>query len=267
MRSLAYRGLRWLYRRLLPAEAKSTLRMRLLLEERDRPPARIERFEARSVVVLAPHMDDEVIGCGGALRRHVLAGARVTVVFLTDGAAQGPELAEVRKAESRRAAEILGFQELCFLDEPDGALACGPDVAQRLREALERVQPDVLYLPSMLDTHADHWATNLVLERALGLDGRMLAATRLRQYEVWTPLIVNAVVDIGDVVEAKQRALREFRSQLERTDLVHVTTALNQYRSIHLGHLGARRGHAEAFYECTVDEYRELLGRYRERRR
>lgn len=264
MRSLAYRGLRWIYRSLLPPEAKSTLRMRLLLEERDRPPTRIERFEARSVLVLAPHMDDEVIGCGGALRRHVLAGARVVVAFLTDGAAQGQELAEVRKAESRRAAEILGLHEQVYLDEPDGALASGPDVAQRLREVLERVQAEVLYLPSMLDTHADHWATNLILERCLGVDGRSLAATRLRQYEVWTPLIVNAVADIGDVVEDKQRALREFRSQLERTDLVHVTTALNQYRSIYLE---ARRGYAEAFYESDVDEYRHLLARYRERRR
>src|SRR5690348_6988030 len=41
--------------------------------------------EAGKVVVLAPHMDDEIIGCGGTIARHAAAGASVTVVYLTDG--------------------------------------------------------------------------------------------------------------------------------------------------------------------------------------
>src|ERR1700722_16160488 len=68
-----------------------------------------------TVVVLAPHMDDEVIGCGGTLARHVAAGAKITVIFLTDGRHGGripsgeagaraqagqQTLAEVRKAEA-----------------------------------------------------------------------------------------------------------------------------------------------------------------------
>ena len=79
--------------------------------------------------MLAPHMDDEVIGPGGTLRRHVEAGAAVTVVFLTDGRMGGYDdgtLSRRRKEESRQAAELLGFGDLLFLDAPDGKLRDEP---------------------------------------------------------------------------------------------------------------------------------------------
>jgi N-acetylglucosamine malate deacetylase 1 len=54
------------------------------------------------VVILAPHMDDEVIGCGGTLRKHVLNGADVTVVFLTDGRYGSSTLNDLLGAARRR---------------------------------------------------------------------------------------------------------------------------------------------------------------------
>ena len=94
---------------------------------------------AESVMVLAPHMDDETIGCGGTLARHVRAGASVKVVFLTDGRHGGGsqlralrgnarhagemELVATRKAEARQALGILGVQGMLFLDVEDGTLA------------------------------------------------------------------------------------------------------------------------------------------------
>ena len=47
------------------------------------------------IVVLAPHMDDETLGCGGTIARHVRAGAQVTVIFLTDGRRGGPSCADL----------------------------------------------------------------------------------------------------------------------------------------------------------------------------
>src|SRR5258705_86546 len=79
--------------------------------------------ESGKILVLAPHMDDEVLGCGGTIARHAQAGADVTVIFLTDGrrgigtiaALPEPErgrrereLVDTRKQEARRAGEILG---------------------------------------------------------------------------------------------------------------------------------------------------------------
>ena len=265
MASPLQRALRGLYRALVPASAKNTLRLRLLFDERDKPPVEVRDFDARAVLVLAPHMDDEVVGCGGALRRHALAGAPVSVVFLTDGCAcgdDGPDRGEVRKRESRRAAELLGLGELHFLDRPDGALKTDAALVQALRRRIEAARPEVLYLPSVLDTHDDHWATNLALAACLR-DGLDLGAARLRQYEVWTPLVANAVADVSAVWDDKLAALKCFASQMEATDLVRLASGLNQYRSVHRG---AGRGFAEAFYESDARTYAALLERVGERR-
>ena len=78
------RLLRATYRRLQPT-ARNNLRTWLALEQRDSPPTPISDYAHRTVVVLAPHSDDETIGCGGTLARHVECGAQVHVIFLTDG--------------------------------------------------------------------------------------------------------------------------------------------------------------------------------------
>lgn len=267
---------RQLYRWLMPSSAKSTLRLRLLLDERDKPPVVVDDFAPRSVLVLAPHPDDEVIGCGGALRRHVLAGAQVTVVFLTDGRSgdrelgknSGPgdeelarartELSTRRKRESEAAAEILGVQELLFLDGPDGALDDTPALTAQLRDVLRRCAPSLIYVPSMLDLHADHWATNRVFYHCL--DTLDETAPVLREYEVWTPLLVNRLVVIDDVMEEKRRALEQFASQ-NPARLVNATVGLNRYRSIYL-YQAKERQFAEAFYESSPEQYRLLFEKF-----
>src|SRR5208283_1519588 len=75
---------------------------------------------AESVLVLAPHMDDEVIGCGGTLAKHAARGASITVAFLTDGAAGGTVadgddrsgacLTGTRKREAHLALATLGIR-------------------------------------------------------------------------------------------------------------------------------------------------------------
>ncbi len=92
------------WRTILPASARSSLRLWVLLDTPDFSPRLIKEFTADPVVVLAPHMDDEVIGPGGAVLRHVEAGAAVTFVFMTDGAAGGRSLIRVCRRYARRRA-------------------------------------------------------------------------------------------------------------------------------------------------------------------
>jgi hypothetical protein len=77
--------IRWGYRRLLHPSARNSLQLTLMLAEHDRAPEPITDFTASRVLVLAPHMDDEVIRCGGVVARHVAAGAQVAVAYMTDG--------------------------------------------------------------------------------------------------------------------------------------------------------------------------------------
>lgn len=266
MRRLLERVTRGIYRSLIPQPVQNELRARLLFVERDKPPRAIVEFDAGPVLVLSPHMDDEVLGCGGTLRRHVLAGAPVTVVFLTDGALGNarrerlPEVAETRRAEARAAAELLGTTESIELGRPDGALEPDEALAAELAAICERVRPAVVYLPSILDAHADHFATGRAFADALERAGGWpTSGVRLRQYEVWSPLAANALVDVGPTFDDKLRALRCYASQTALVDFERTATGLADYRS---SQLDGGRGRAEAFFDSSVPEYQELLRRY-----
>jgi N-acetylglucosamine malate deacetylase 1 len=279
--SLLSRALDLLYGRYVPEPVRNSLRLQLSLLQRDREPRRAPPPAGR-VVVLAPHMDDEVFGCGATLAGSVAAGASVAVVFLTDGskgydAAATPDrpaaevrareaaLSRARKEESRRAGKILGYEDAVHLDLPDAALACTADAADRLAQALHRLQPDVVFLPFLTDIHHDHWLTNVLFAEAAGaLRPRVVCWG----YEVWIPAPANTVVDVTDVFELKARAMEEFVSQ-DQYAYRRAMVALNTYRSLFTAR-GA--GFAEAFYVAELPLYlglyrRIAIGRRRPRRR
>jgi LmbE family N-acetylglucosaminyl deacetylase len=224
----------------------------------DLPVSRCEPGKSR-VAVLAPHMDDEVIGCGGTIARHVTAGSDVAVIFLTDGRhGEGTnvtedEIVSVRKAEARCAAQILGVRAVTFLDAEDSRLRFDGGVAARLREILERERPEIVYLPFVLERHPDHRAANNVLFAAT--HGSVLRF-ECRGYEVWTPLFPNCLVRIDETIHLKRQALSCYQSQLATMDYLHSSIGLNAFRAVGLGSHGGR--FAEAFHALELDDYRRL---------
>jgi LmbE family N-acetylglucosaminyl deacetylase len=231
------------------------------------------------VLVLAPHMDDETIGCGGALAAHASAGSAVTVVFLTDcsrggqlkggnGKANGNggdhassaegSLSGQRRAEARRALSILGIERMVFMGARDGELAPTPELVKQLREVLLEVRPSLIYLPCFLEEHPDHRAVSDVL---LAASEKLPFEIQCLAYEVWTPLFPNCFVNIDAMMDTKRRAISEYATQLADCDYVHSTLGLNAYRSSAL--LGRSCSFAEAFLSVALSEYRHLYEDFR----
>lgn len=267
------RLLKRLYPTLAPPMVKNYLALYRLFIEDYGPPELLPVPPGGRLVVLAPHMDDEVIGCGGVLSRISRLGAEITVVYLTDGRRGNPALYErtdllpeqqrveeerlvrERKEEARRAAEILGIGNLIFLDRPDGRLEADAEIVSQVKGLFRELKPTAVYLPFITDRHPDHLATNQIFVRALKgekFDFQCLG------YETWGTLYPNCLFDIGEVIEAKRRALEQFASQMLHSDLVRIALGLNSYRSIY--YLGGR-GYAEAFFRTTPEGYVHL---YRE---
>jgi N-acetylglucosamine malate deacetylase 1 len=224
------------------------------------------------VLVLAPHMDDEVIGCGGAICKHVRKGAEVTVVFVTDGKhgnkdlsklvdedrrKQEVEVARTRRRESEKAIPILGVQRVIYWDAEEFTLTASKDLPAKLADLLATVQPDLVYLPFFLEEHPDHRAISWVLAEAV--DHRAFRFDCLG-YEVWTPLFPNYFVDISDVIQIKAKALQEYPSQLADTNYIHTVFGLNAFRSAVLLH---SKGYAEAFFYASLKEYLDLYRDFR----
>ena len=186
---------------------------------------------AQAALVLAPHPDDEVFGCAGAIARHVSAGVSVSVVVLTDGALYGD--ASVRQHECREAARVLGYGAPEFWNYPDRALAYGDALVQRLVEKIAHTGADLVYAPSPWEVHPDHRQTHMLAVEAVR---RSASNVRLALYEVAAPLRPNVLLDITALVETKKAAMCCFESQLKQQDYVAHMQALNRYRTYTLGH-------------------------------
>lgn len=190
------------------------------------------------VLVLAPHADDESIGCAGALALHRRQGDHITVVIVTDGAAgdalgyyAGIDYRELRREEARRAGAIVGVQQLVFWDYPDGRLAEAEDLPERLASLLQVERPDILYRPSIQETHPDHWALGWAVEKARG---RRAPAVLDFCYEIWATVRPTHVLDITPVWDVKRKAVEAYDSQLRYNDYLYMVTGLNAYRTIYL---------------------------------
>ncbi|MEZ5964307.1 MAG: PIG-L family deacetylase [Planctomycetota bacterium] len=222
-----------------------------------RLPARLRALQKERVLVIAPHLDDEAIPCGGTLLLHAGLGSDAHVVFTTDSAGVSDEptarqaLRDLRRREAAAAKRILGYGSDEMYDFPDGRLVRHEDaLRQRLVGSVRTFAPTQILCPFPADSHADHQATALATAHAVaavGFSGEIWA------YEVWTTLWPNVGVDISSVAADKQRAIACYASQLDDRDYVAAVMGLNRYRG-----LQHRVEFAEAYYVCSAREFGAL---------
>jgi len=211
------------------------------------------------VAVLAPHPDDDVLGCGGTLIKHRNSGHTISTITFTDGSLGDPsftdksDLIEVREKESQKAAAIIGISRSEFLREKDQELKSTPNVIERLAGLLEEIKPDLVYLPFFLDNHPDHVAANAIF---YGSVEKNKPGFNCCFYETWTPLFPNILVDISEEMDLKIKAIEEFKTQLKQFDYVRISKGLNSYRSMLFGESST---YAEAFYIMPINEYLSLF--------
>ena len=202
--------------------------------------------------VLSPHPDDEAIGCGGTLRKHVLAGDEVHVVFLTSGEGGGhgvEDAGTVREREAEVSGKIIGVTSTGFWRQRDGRVRADERTVARLTAELSAIQPDIVYVTHEKEMHPDHRAAVRLLRGALREASLRL---EVRTYEVWTPLQDLAYIeDISDVIETKLEAVRAHTSQCNVMRFDDAVQGLNRYR----GEMHSWPGgpYAEVFGELQWD--------------
>lgn len=210
------------------------------------------------ILVLAPHHDDETIGCGGTLAGLAAAGAEILVAHVFDGSTGIAGLTaaacrEARRAEAAAAAEVLGCRLLPGLDVPDRTLHEPGALIRPLIALLRRTCPTLLLGPHAGDRDHEHRLVAAAMEEAfwmaaspmfpeLGTPCPPLSA--LLGYEVWTPIVDPALaVDIAAGAERKRAALSCYASQDHASGWPAGAMGLSAYRGTTL--LGG--GIAEAF--------------------
>jgi LmbE family N-acetylglucosaminyl deacetylase len=236
------------------------------VNERAPLPEVVSSPERGRVLVLAPHADDDVLGCGGTASLHAAQGDPVRIVIAYDGRAgdpegryDGDELAAIRQREARAGGSVLGLADYEFWGYPEGHEP-GPSEfvagAQQVARLVRDWRPDLVYAPWIGEYHIDHHVLARVARAGLALARFAGAAWG---YEVWTPLVATRIVDVTRVCERKIRALEQHVSQIAYSDVVHSILGINAQRSVYLPD-GGRYGEAFAPLGPPSDEDLALVG-------
>lgn len=206
------------------------------LELFDAPVQTIDDWGA--TLCVAPHPDDEALGCGGTLAMLSRGGARVGIVWVSDGGLSHPnspshpraKLAALRESEARKSAQILGAAQTFFQRLPDGALPFPGDdgfdkAVKSAYDILVEFAPQTLLLPWRRDPHRDHRASWLIWATAA-----QHHSLQRYEYLVWAferaardewPRRDEARafrVDVANVLEIKRAAIEAHASQV--SDLI-----------------------------------------------
>lgn len=219
-----------------------------------------------NVLIVAPHPDDEVLGCGGLIKNLTLNGIPVCVLVMTRGKREkysDDKIARVRN-EALRAHEILGVTETRFLDfpAPDLDTISLAEISEAISVIIRDLKIEILYLPHRGDIHQDHKAV---------FNAGMVAARpnwnctirRIFSYETlsetqWSAptgeefFIPTTFVDITEVIEYKLEAMKCFASQLRdfpNPRSLRAIEALSNFRGCTVGLC-----HAEAFETIRIIE-------------
>ena len=182
------------------------------------------------ILVIAAHPDDEALGCGGTMARHVNYGDKVNVVFMSDGvssrvSAKDNEENERRKC-ANKASEILGAQPPIFLNFPDNRMdeVALLDIVQSLEGVIYKIKPDVVYTHHLGDLNIDHQITHKAVITACRPQPNFcvkeiysfetLSATHWQSPSMKNVFNPNYFVGVSDFMDKKIKALQCYANEM-----------------------------------------------------
>lgn len=205
-----------------------------------------------NVLIIAPHPDDEVLGCGGTIAKHITLGDIVYVAIVTKGCEPifpSNQVEQVR-SECLKADAFLGVKKTIFMDFPAAMLEKVPrfEFNGAFIKLLQDLKPDIVYLPHRGDMQLDH---------KMVVDAAMVAlrpkyehvVKKIYAYETlsetgWdvpnttNEFIANSYNDISDYLDRKIEAMKVFKSQLAEypnARSIESIRALAMYRGSSIG--------------------------------
>ncbi len=195
------------------------------------PLVSIESIAQSPVLVVAPHPDDETLGCGGAIALLNSLHCDVRVLVISDGTRSHPhslkypaaKLQKLRESETLAALYLLGLEakNVTFLGLQDGSISTQYESAvARCRAYLAEINFSLIFLPWRYDPHPDHQASWQLIQTALA----SLPQPKIIEYPIWDwdekqrrNLPEQTKIwrlDISKVVLLKQQAISAYRSQI-----------------------------------------------------
>jgi len=235
-------------------EVLATMRFTRTLE-----PLTMDRPAGRRLLILAPHPDDETLGAGGTILKAIRGGATVRTVYVTSGR---PSLAQKMEQEALQVSQSVGytteFMRYSLHDVPLERKA-----QEKLAECINRFDPEVVFLPFLLDDHDDHRRVNHLL--LLAYQAHLLKRPfMIWAFQVYSTVFPNVLVDITGVAEEKAKAVNLWSSQKASRDWAHYILGMNAFNSRLLKKPG--QNYVETFFVLPCEDYFSFCNLYFEKR-
>ena len=185
----------------------------------------------KTILVVAAHPDDEALGCGGTIARHVADGDTVHTLFMTDGVGSRGEsdnaAVSERRGAAEKAGEILSINTATYQGWPDNRMDSVDllDVVQSAEDVISSLQPQVIYTHHSGDLNIDHRITHQAVLTACrpqpGFGVRAIYAFEVPSSTEWAtpnrdPFLPNAYVDIGVFLATKVHALKAYDAEMRK---------------------------------------------------
>ena len=212
----------------------------------------------KTIVVIAAHPDDEVIGCGGSIARFRQEGKDVHILLMTDGVSsrnQDPNHVNIddvtdRNNHSEKANKILGTSSVTYLNFPDNMMDSVSmlSVVKEIESFLEKHKPDIVFTHHSGDVNIDHRivhdAVIVACRPQPGYYVKELLFFEIASSSEWQsnsfnkPFLPNMFIDISSTIQKKADALNEY--EIETREFPHPRSieaikALSKWRGSNVG--------------------------------
>lgn len=186
------------------------------------------------VLVVVAHPDDEILGCGATLAKHIANGDKVTIVFVADGVSSREEEIESiqdRYSSTYEALSILNCETPIFLNFPDNQLdgVVLLNIVQEIEKVIDDIQPNVIYTHHFGDLNIDHQITHKAVMTACRpqpsfcvkeiYSFETLSATHWQSHSMSAFFVPNYFIDISGFMQKKIQALQCY--DIEMRDYPH----------------------------------------------
>ena len=190
-------------------------------------------IKAKKVLVAASHPDDEILGCGGTLHKLKRRGAKISVLFLSDGESSRKtsnikKLIFERREQAKKAAKIIGIKNLIFGNFPDNSMDSVPilKIIQFVEKQIKVFKPDTIFTHFENDLNIDHQITNKAVVTACRpaknqtvksiLFFEILSSTEWNISSKNKNFKPNYFVDISESMKFKIKALRCYKKEIKK---------------------------------------------------
>ncbi|VVB75717.1 Diacetylchitobiose deacetylase [Candidatus Tiddalikarchaeum anstoanum] len=194
----------------------------------------LSKLVNKKVLFFSPHMDDDAISAGALL--YSLAKKNTIISVYVTNSAKGvskdlsfEKKVKLRQVEGLKSCKLLGVKAL-FLNMDNPVLEVTKSNINLISDLLSKECPDIVFIPVSYDAHPTHAKVHdLVLEAA-----RDVHIGEFWFYEVWTPITNPNFLYFFDknIMKIKVRAIKQHKSQLERTDFVKAVLGLDTFRCV-----------------------------------